>query len=258
MTKLSSRLENLTRRTQSLKKCQLAVTAGVQNMIISFSRNFIFLKTRKTAGTSTEIVLRDLCNDEDILTPLRPEESQFTTRGAQNNKFPFSSWPVQEKLRWLFGNRSLSNRPECAFANHTPAGEIARRYPAEFASFLKIGCIRNPFDQQVSLYFWRTRNLGEPPSFEEWMHADPPPYLNNWEIITKDGTLVLDVVVRFETIEKDLRSLGCHFGVQLRALPQAKGGMRKGRDYRPFYSSTSRTLVESWYRNELDAFGYSF
>jgi Sulfotransferase family len=227
-------------------------------MIISFSRNFIFLKTRKTAGTSTEIVLRDLCNDEDILTPLRPEESQFTTRGAQNNKFPFSSWPIQEKLRWLFGNRSLSNRPECAFANHTPAGEIARRYPAEFASFLKIGCIRNPFDQQVSLYFWRTRNLEEPPSFEEWMHANPPPYLNNWEIITKDGTLVLDVVVRFETIENDLRSLGCHFGVQLRALPDAKAGMRKGRDYRPFYSSTSRTLVESWYRNELDVFGYSF
>ena len=90
------------------------------------------------------------------------------------------------------------------------------------------------------------------------MHANPPPYLNNWEIITKDGTLVLDVVVRFETIEKDLMSLGCHFGVQLRALPQAKAGMRKGRDYRPFYSSTSRTLVESWYRNELDVFGYSF
>jgi hypothetical protein len=227
-------------------------------MIISFSREFVFLKTRKTAGTSTEIVLRDLCSDDDILTPLRPEELQLTTRGAQNNLFPYGSWPIHEKIRWFLGNRSVTNRPLCGFANHTPAAEIARRFPGPFARFLKIGGIRNPFDLQVSLYFWRIKKLPSPPAFEEWMHGEPPPCLNNWEIITKDGALILDVVLRYETLQEDLASLASRLGEPLRSLPSAKGGTRRAKDYRAFYSPQTRQLVETWYTNEFNAFNYSF
>jgi len=227
-------------------------------MIISFSRQFVFLKTRKTAGTSTEIALRDICSDQDILTPLRPEEIPLTTRGSQNNLFPFRYWPLREKIRWFLGDREVTNRPLCGFANHTPAAEVARRYPEQFDHFLKIGNIRNPFDQQVSLYFWRTRKVATPPTFEEWMHTQPAPRLNNWEIITNNSVLVLDVALRYENLQEDLTSLARRMEAPLRELPSAKGGVRQQRDYRSFYSSTTKKLVESWYHNELSAFGYSF
>ena len=39
-------------------------------MIVSYSQSFIFIKTRKTAGTSLEIALSRFCNHNDIVTPL--------------------------------------------------------------------------------------------------------------------------------------------------------------------------------------------
>jgi len=41
-------------------------------MILSKINNFLFLKTRKTAGTSIEIFLSRYCDDKDIITPITP------------------------------------------------------------------------------------------------------------------------------------------------------------------------------------------
>jgi hypothetical protein len=57
-------------------------------MIISHEHKFIFLKTRKMAGTSIEIALSRFCGDEDIITPINvPDERLRETlcyRGLQN------------------------------------------------------------------------------------------------------------------------------------------------------------------------------
>jgi hypothetical protein len=39
-------------------------------MIVSHKYKFIFLKTKKTAGTSIEISLSRYCDEDDIITPL--------------------------------------------------------------------------------------------------------------------------------------------------------------------------------------------
>jgi len=39
-------------------------------MIISHEHKFIFLKTKKTAGTSIELALSELCGLDDVITPL--------------------------------------------------------------------------------------------------------------------------------------------------------------------------------------------
>ena len=38
-------------------------------MIASFSRGFVFIKGRKTAGTSIEIALSRFCSEGDVITP---------------------------------------------------------------------------------------------------------------------------------------------------------------------------------------------
>jgi hypothetical protein len=48
--------------------------------IISFSHNFIFVKTRKTAGTSLEVHLAQQCADDDIISPIYPETSVHKPR----------------------------------------------------------------------------------------------------------------------------------------------------------------------------------
>ncbi len=43
-------------------------------MIISHKHKFIFIKTRKTSGTSMEISLSQFCGDDDIITPITYED----------------------------------------------------------------------------------------------------------------------------------------------------------------------------------------
>ena len=40
--------------------------------IISYNKNFIFVKSRKTGGTSMEIALSKFCGAEDIIAPIGP------------------------------------------------------------------------------------------------------------------------------------------------------------------------------------------
>jgi hypothetical protein len=43
-------------------------------MILSLEHKFIFLRTKKTAGTSIELALSDLCGPDDVITPLTRED----------------------------------------------------------------------------------------------------------------------------------------------------------------------------------------
>ena len=43
-------------------------------MIINHRYKFIFLSTRKTAGTSIEIALSQFCDASDIITPIAEED----------------------------------------------------------------------------------------------------------------------------------------------------------------------------------------
>ncbi len=43
-------------------------------MIVSHARKFIFVKTRKTSGTSMEISLSTVCGPDDIITPISWED----------------------------------------------------------------------------------------------------------------------------------------------------------------------------------------
>lgn len=46
-------------------------------MIISHKYKFIFVRTRKTAGTSIEIGLSRFCEKEDVITPIDYEDEEI-------------------------------------------------------------------------------------------------------------------------------------------------------------------------------------
>lgn len=67
-------------------------------MILSHEHKFIFLRTKKTAGTSIELALSELCGPDDIITPLTREDEarRAARRGAQN--WRLHSWWKSPRL----------------------------------------------------------------------------------------------------------------------------------------------------------------
>src|SRR5262245_11425347 len=55
-------------------------------MIVSHKHKFIFIKTKKTAGTAIEAALSELCGPEDVITPYR-EESEQDRKGLSPQNF---------------------------------------------------------------------------------------------------------------------------------------------------------------------------
>ena len=116
-------------------------------MIVSHRHRLIFLKTRKTAGTSVEIALSRICGPEDTITRLTDEDEELRASlgglGPQN----FESPPLPEK----------------AF-NHMPARGVRLVVgPQTWRDYFRFAIERNPWDLVVSQYYWRYRHEEAPP-----------------------------------------------------------------------------------------------
>ena len=65
-----------------------------------------------------------------------------------------------------------SRRPRAGteFHEHMNARDVRRAIgPEVFDAYLKVTIVRNPWDREVSRYFWATRGDANPPPFDRWV-----------------------------------------------------------------------------------------
>jgi hypothetical protein len=105
-------------------------------VIISHTHKFIFIKSRKTAGTSAEAMLSNFCSGEDIVTPLGDYE-----------------FNRDEKGEWIHKSMNAGD-----FQQHDDALSIKDKLPSEvWNSYFKFSIARNPWDKVVSDFHWKKR-----------------------------------------------------------------------------------------------------
>jgi Sulfotransferase family len=227
-------------------------------MIVSHKHRFIFLKTKKTAGTSIELALSAVCGRDDIITPLAQPQDEPLRRGLapQNWRRPGLVPAAWRGMAELF---DLSHKA-VDFHEHIKA-EKARRFLGErvWNSYFKFAVERNPWDRQVSYWQFKMRKLGAKPmtlaEFLETHHAN----LNSANIYSLDGRLAVDHLVRYEHLAGDLDHVLSHLGIDARLdLPKAKGEYRRVGDYRDQYDAATRNWVARTYATEIALCGYRF
>ena len=101
-------------------------------MIISHKHKFIFIKTRKTAGTSIQEALTKICGDEDIITPDIDTEGRNVDKSCWNGHPHPHLWDVKQ----LVGDKVWND-------------------------YYKFTFVRNPFDVTVSRFFWNVKGKGQ-------------------------------------------------------------------------------------------------
>lgn len=222
-------------------------------MIVSHHHRFIFLKTRKTAGTSIEIALTKHLKAGDVLSTPYDEEDQdrFDVPPGMNRDVPSSEW------RWRdYARAAVGLRPR--FSEHSPAWFIRRSLPAiQWDGYLKWAVIRNPWDSAVSAYFWNAREETDL-SFADWLATDRVVGYVNWPMITIDGELVLDTVVRYEDLTRGLRRVTETLSLPELTLPRSKGGFRPPEPYQEWYNEATKERVLELFADEIDYFGWTF
>jgi hypothetical protein len=230
-------------------------------MIISHRHRFIFLKTKKTGGSSVELALSEICGPQDVLLPIgEGGEDLRKGRPPQNMAIPPEYRRALWRLRQFLPDKRRPGRG-IRYENHMQARDIrASVDPAVWSSYLKVSIERNPWDREVSRYYYKKRPEKRAP-FENFVKTYTCRKPNdNFDIYGIDGVVVADVVLRHASLASDFeRLVRERFGIgDPPQLPHAKSGYRPTTEYRSLYSAELRDLVGRIYRREIDHFGFEF
>ena len=164
-------------------------------MLISHRHRFVFLKTRKTAGTSVEMALQPFCLPD--AAPPVPEWTQaiVSDEGIVGSRIAAPE-RSEESRRWF---------------NHMGATQIAQQMGhALFEDYLKVATVRDPFERTVSLFHWMARN--DPAAAMSW--PERRSRFRDWvlggrwhddrEITHHDGVYCVELAIRYENLTEDL------------------------------------------------------
>lgn len=223
-------------------------------MIVSHRYRFIFIKTRKTAGTSVEISLSRYCGPEDILTPLHPPEDEASRRSVgrrpQNWSRAFRDWTKRQILRYL-----LTGKRPTAFWNHIPALEIRARIGEDvWQSYFKFCFERDPWDKTISYY--QHKGIQKYHSFDDFIQRGEFGQAN-WPLYTIDGEIVVDRVCRYENLSQDLGAVADKLGIPFDGwLPRAKAGYRDPSFVRDQLTKEQIQLIGARLAEEVRLLGY--
>ena len=229
-------------------------------MIICHRHKFIFIKCRKTAGTSIEIALSQFTSAYDTITPISKrdevERTNLGYEGPQNYQIPYSYYTPKDWARLLLKQRKQS------FYNHMPAVEIRKYVPASiWNTYFKFCFERNPFDKIVSHYYW----AGGPEKFGSIQgYLDQKAYkeLRSFDMYSFQNKVIVDRVYLFENLPTVLNELSEKLNLPHKInFPdyRAKSHTRQDkRHYSKIISQKERIRIEHIYARELTYFGYTF
>jgi len=203
-------------------------------MIISHEHKFLFVKTRKTAGSTIE----------KILVPILNKERDICTGSYRDNT------PAINSPRDVNG--------------HVPLFQMQFNSKNAVNNYYSFTIERNPWDKCVSAFHWHdkikphlTKN-----GFKEYLKTSYALLPCDYELYSIDGKIAVDKVFKYENLEEIIPTLNEKFNLDidpsLMSSIKMKGGLRKDNHYSDFYDNELKELVAEYFIKEIVEFGYEF
>lgn len=224
-------------------------------MIVSHKHRFIFLKTRKTAGTSIELALRPYLGPQDIITPLAPEDEAFSDVEPQN----YAVERPGPQPRGLWGRLRQARPKVIELSSHALAKDVAEVVgPDVWNGYFKFAFERNPWDRTVSDCFFYKDRKNSAIAFEEFVRRRAH-RLDNRSVYSIDRQVIVDRLYKYETLADGFADACARIGIEPPSLPRAKSTQRYDRrHYSAHYTEETAATVERLFSAEIEHLGYSF
>ncbi len=218
-------------------------------MLISYSRNFLFVHIAKTGGTSVRAALR-----------------RYRWGGWYNIPLGLASLASQmTRPRHKLGLK---------FPRHAKAVAALEMLPTDvYQGLFKFAVVRNPWDLQVSSYHHIQREKPEVlagiTSFHDFLKLKFDPEreydfmldisaeLQHEYLVDLQGKVIVDFIGRYENLQADFAGICQRIGVPEPELPHLRRAQDR-QDYRSYYTDELAELVAHHYRRDLDVLDYTF
>lgn len=202
-------------------------------MIISHKYKFIFIKTRKTAGTSLEVFLSGHCDKNDVLTPIDPP---IEGHNARNYK---------------------------GFYNHISAVEVRKIIDKNtWDNYFKFCVERNPWDKVLSYFFMHKARFDEKITLDEYINSE---YIcSDYHLYAdyKDGSkIIIDTILRYEHLSEDLSDIFNKLNIPFDGSLgiNAKSEYRQDRrHYSEVLNNQQTDLIRKKFQREIELLGYKY
>ncbi|MBB3142613.1 hypothetical protein [Halomonas organivorans] len=203
--------------------------------IISFEKKFIFLKTRKVAGTSVEAVLRNYVGDDDIVPAVTPRDELYSAANgcySKNYLLDRSKESVYTGLvldgRFEDATKFLSLEKKLASSHMTyeRIEKILSSRGLDIADFYTFTIDRHPYSWVLSncLYDNKKYNVHGEKLLEvdeglvnekarKFLSRSDVRSLINWSMYTRDDVVMVDRVAKYENINRDLAEILSEVGL---------------------------------------------
>jgi len=218
-------------------------------MLISHSRQFLFVHVAKTGGTSVRTALR---------------KYRWSGRYA----------PALLVTSLISQATRPRHRLGVKFPRHAKAVAAKEMLPEPvYDALFKFVFVRNPWDLQVSSWHHICRESPDSipgirgfGDFLRYKFDSQRPYdfmldisreLQSDYIVDLHGNRIVDYIGRYESLQGDFDAVCDRIGVPRVVLPHARRAVDR-EDYRRYYDDAARELVAKHYAADIARLGYSF
>jgi hypothetical protein len=172
---------------------------------------------------------------------------------------------------------------ESLFDQHSILFDAVKQDNINFDDKFKFGFVRNPYDLEVSNYFWHTRtndrvNIDNFNTWIKWKYEEdstlltPDDFANEetyWYLkgfcrnpqvgffVDNNAKFLSDFIGRYETINDDWNYI-CDKMDWNYKLGHHYPSVGRQKDYRQYYNEESYDIVTNNYKTDLEVFGYDF